>query len=223
MEKLEKIIEELKSNSNESTIKRYRKNDEVEPYFGVLMGTISKIAKKYSKDHDLFMPLFRTNNLDCQLLAVQIGNANALSKDEVNEVISNKLSIQVIDKLSDKLLYKRDDIDEIIDETKKSHDLKIKRFYWNFIINKLHDKKFSKKEVEVLLQTIEKELGEAQEPEKWAMNHAFVEIALSYPEYLDRVLESSNKIKAYEDMKVSKGCTSAFAPSWINAVLKNKK
>lgn len=54
------------------------------------------------------------------------------------------------------------------------------------------------------------------------MNQCLVEIAVTYPDYLEKGRAIGQKLGVYSEMKVAKGCTSAYAPDWIEALLPKK-
>ena len=49
------------------------------------------------------------------------------------------------------------------------------------------------------------------------MNHALCEIGIRYPQFTERCITLGETLGVYRDLKVSKGCTSAYAPNWIAA------
>lgn len=215
---LDTILEDLNRLKNESTHKRYLKNGEKEPFIGVTMGDIGKLAKKYKGAYDLALDLFKTGILDGQILASYIVKVDNLKLNEIMEIVKTDTSILVVDKVSSYILAKRKDLMEIKDLLKEETDSKVRRYYWNCEIELIKRRAYSSEEVRKILDFIIENMRESEEIEKWAMNHAFVEIALNYEEYLDEILEISPKLAVYKEMKVSKGCTSAYAPEWIKAV-----
>jgi 3-methyladenine DNA glycosylase AlkD len=55
------------------------------------------------------------------------------------------------------------------------------------------------------------------EPEvKWTMNNTLANIGIHVPSLRKRALAIGEKLGIYRDYPVSKGCTSPFAPTWIN-------
>lgn len=223
MTRSEELIEKLKGAVHEGTLKRYKKTGEREPYLGVPMGAISKIVAEYKNEPEIFMDLFRSDILEAKIAAVQIGKPDKLTREEILECITPGESTIVADKFSDKILSPRKDREELKEILLQDESPVIRRYRWNLIIDDMKKKKFSSDKAGEILTTIEGKLGSAPEEEKWSMNHAMVMIALSYPEYLERILTKSREIGAYSEMKVSKGCTSPFAPEWINSVLKKQK
>lgn len=77
-------------------------------------------------------------------------------------------------------------------------------------------------EIEETLTYINEHLQTADPLVQWTMNQCLVEIAVAYPDYLKQGLAIGQELAVYADMKVPKGCTSAYAPDWIEALLRKK-
>jgi 3-methyladenine DNA glycosylase AlkD len=75
-------------------------------------------------------------------------------------------------------------------------------------------------DLEGLLDRIEKEMGKAPELAKWNMNFCLIEIGIKNPKLRKRAMAIGEKVGAYRDYPVSKGCTSPFAPIAIEALSK---
>jgi 3-methyladenine DNA glycosylase AlkD len=67
-----------------------------------------------------------------------------------------------------------------------------------------------------LLDRIEKEMGAAAPEVQWTMNCCLAEIGIHFPQHRKRALAIGEMLGIYRDYPVSKGCTSPFAPIWIN-------
>ena len=52
------------------------------------------------------------------------------------------------------------------------------------------------------------------------MNQCLVEVAVRYDDYRQAIIGMTEELAVYKDMKVAKGCTSAYAPDWIAARVK---
>ena len=70
-----------------------------------------------------------------------------------------------------------------------------------------------------LLDRIESEMADADPAVQWTMNSALVEIGIHFPKLRKRAIAIGEKLGIYRDYPVSKGCTSPFAPIWINAMV----
>ena len=67
-----------------------------------------------------------------------------------------------------------------------------------------------------LLDRIESEMTNADPVVQWTMNSTLAEIGIHVPKLRKRAIAIGEKLGIYRDYPVSKGCTSPFAPIWIN-------
>ena len=74
-------------------------------------------------------------------------------------------------------------------------------------------------DLDALLDRIEKELAAAAPEVRWTMNMCLAEIGIHNPKLRKRAIAIGEKLGIYRDYPVSKGCTSPFAPTWINAMV----
>ena len=70
-----------------------------------------------------------------------------------------------------------------------------------------------------LLDRIECDMGKAAPEVQWTMNFCLANIGIHFPEYRERAVAIGEKLGIYRDYPVSKGCTSPFAPIWINEMV----
>jgi 3-methyladenine DNA glycosylase AlkD len=54
---------------------------------------------------------------------------------------------------------------------------------------------------------------------QWTMNSTLAEIGIHSPKLRKRAITIGETLGIYRDYPVSKGCTSPFAPIWINAMV----
>jgi len=73
-----------------------------------------------------------------------------------------------------------------------------------------------------LLDRIEKELPVAEPEIQWTMNTALAQIGISHPAHRKRAIAIGEKAGIYRNYPVSKGCTSPFAPIWINEMVRRQ-
>ena len=57
---------------------------------------------------------------------------------------------------------------------------------------------------------------------QWSMNNTLANIGIHVPKLRKRAIAIGEKLGIYRDYPVSKGCTSPFAPIWINAMVSRK-
>jgi 3-methyladenine DNA glycosylase AlkD len=73
-----------------------------------------------------------------------------------------------------------------------------------------------------LLDRIESEMRDADPAAQWTMNSCLANIGIHFPRHRKRALAIGEKLGIFRDYPVSKGCTSPFAPIWINEMVKRK-
>ncbi len=62
-------------------------------------------------------------------------------------------------------------------------------------------------------------MGSAAPEVQWTMNCSLAEIGIHFAEHRERALAIGETLGIYRDYPASKGCTSPFAPIWINAMV----
>jgi 3-methyladenine DNA glycosylase AlkD len=73
-----------------------------------------------------------------------------------------------------------------------------------------------------LLDRIEREMAGAPSEVQWTMNACLAEIGINNPKLRPRAIAIGEKLGIYRDYPCSKGCTSPFAPIWINEMVKRQ-
>ena len=73
-----------------------------------------------------------------------------------------------------------------------------------------------------LLDRIESEMAGAAAEVQWTMNTALAQAGIHFPEHRARALAIGEKLGVYRDYPVSPGCTSPFAPIWINEIVRRQ-
>jgi len=73
-----------------------------------------------------------------------------------------------------------------------------------------------------LLDRIEREMGAAGPEVQWTMNCCLAEIGIHFAKHRRRAIAIGERLGIYRDYPVSKGCTSPFAPAWINEMVRRE-
>jgi 3-methyladenine DNA glycosylase AlkD len=73
-----------------------------------------------------------------------------------------------------------------------------------------------------LLDRIESEMADADPVVQWTMNGTLAEIGIHFPKLRKRAIAIGETLGIYRDYPVSKGCTSPFAPIWINEMVRRQ-
>ncbi|HFU4500284.1 TPA: DNA alkylation repair protein [Streptococcus suis] len=224
MTELNTLLTQLEAANHAGTFKRYEKIGETKPYYGVPMGAISGIAKAYKNRLDLFAPLWQTGVLEAQYLAIQIAKTkpDQLTQADLENCLNEQVSVNVLDKLASIILSKRKDSRDWEEDLLAKDQAIFNRLGWFLRAKYFASKTASNQEIEETLTYINEHLQTANPLVQWTMNQCLVEIAVAYPDYLEQGLTIGQELAVYADMKVPKGCTSAYAPDWIEALLRRK-
>lgn len=217
---VEQVMSDLKSNSNPSRKKTLLKAGASENTYGVLLGYLRSYAKKIGVNHELAFKLMYTLNTDAMLLAVMLFDVSKLSAKEAYDVLSIITLEQVLDDFMFRVVTLIEEVDVLYDMLKDNESDMIKRALWAINVERVRHKSIDDNEVLYLLEVIKRNLVNETPKAQWMMNYCFAQIGITYEKYRTKVLDLSEKLGVYKDMKVAPGCTSAYVPNWIHAVIK---
>jgi 3-methyladenine DNA glycosylase AlkD len=74
-----------------------------------------------------------------------------------------------------------------------------------------------------LLDRLEAEMGSAVPEVQWTMNMALAAIGIHVPKLRRRAIPIGETLGVYRDYPVAKGCTSPFAPIWIEFMVARQR
>ena len=194
--------------------------------FGVAMGDLRKLAAKIKSDHKLGLELWKSGNIDAQLLAILIMKPKELSAKDLDKMVRAATFYSVADWFNANIMKEQpDDVKDSLREKwlkKSEKDGWAARAGWNLtasMINKGNEKNL---DVAGLLDRIEKEMPKAPPETKWTMNNALMSIGIHHPKLRQRAIAIGAKIGLYKDWPQSKGCIIPYAPTAIVALAKRQ-
>lgn len=186
--------------------------------FGVRLGDIRKMAKKIGPERELAMALWETGNVDARLLSVLLLRPKMLSATEVDQMVRSLRVIQVADWLNAYVIKDHPDKETLRLQWMDSTDPMSARSGWGLTAERVA-KNPDGLDVVALLDRIELELADAGPEEQWTMNYTLAKIGIHCVAHRARAVAIGEKLGVYRDYPVSKGCTSPFAPAWIDAIV----
>jgi 3-methyladenine DNA glycosylase AlkD len=216
---VKEILIQLKSLSDEKMLKHNIRMGATEKNcFGVKMGDIRKIAAKIKADHALGLELWKTGNIDARQLAVLIMDPKLLSAKELETLVRSIDFSWLADWFNSYILKDHPEKEKLRVDWMKSDDKWLLRSAWSLTAGRIA-KGAEGIDLAKMLDRIEKEMPEASPETQWTMNAALANIGIHHPAHRKRAIEIGNKLGIYKDYPVSKGCTSPFAPIWINEMV----
>jgi 3-methyladenine DNA glycosylase AlkD len=212
---LEEALRQLESLGNEGVRAWNAKNGAGDKQFGVKHGDIRVLAKKIKADHKLAMSLWETGNIDAQNLAILLIKPKDLSAKEVNRMVRSVTFEWVADWLTNYVVKQHPDKETLRQEWMGTDDRWAARAGWSLTAERVV-KSPDGLDAPGLLDRIESEMGSADPVVQWTMNSTLAEIGIHFPKLRKRAIAIGEKLGIYRDYPVSKGCTSPFAPIWID-------
>ncbi len=190
--------------------------------FGVKTGDIRKLAKEIKANHELGLSLWDTGNVDAQMLAILLLRPKELDTKQLTTMTQEGTCEWVADWLNSYVIKKHPDNESVREAWMKSKDAMTKRAGWSLTAERV-TKKPDGLDLTALLDRIENEMPKAASQAQWTMNTCLANIGIHHAEHRDRALAIGEALGIYRDYPVSKGCTSPFAPIWINEMVSRQK
>ncbi|MBW6492623.1 MAG: DNA alkylation repair protein [Lentimicrobium sp.] len=216
---VQEILAELKSMSNDKVSAHNIKYGATSVnQFGVKMGDIRNVAKKLKADNNLALELWETKIAEAQSVAVLIMKPKELSVEQLDKLVNTIVFSHVADWFNAYTLKAHPFAEQLLEKWMKSDNKWAVRSAWSLLAVKI-GKVAIGLDLDKLLDQIEKEMPVAIPEIQWTMNTALANIGIYHSKHRQRALDIGNRLEIYKDFPVSKGCTSPFAPIWINEMV----
>lgn len=186
--------------------------------FGVQMGDIRKLAAEIKTDHALGLALWETGNIDARLLAILLLKPQELSGAELDRMVRSARYGQLADWLNAYVVKKHPEKESLRQAWMADANPWAARAGWSLTNERIYQSPGGL-DLPALLERIEAEMGSAAPEAQWTMNFCLAGIGIHFPEYRQRAIAIGEALGLYRDYPVSKGCTSPFAPIWINEMV----
>lgn len=215
---IQEILSQLKSMGNEKVRAHNLKFGSGENQYGVKMGDIRALAKKIKVNHKLALELWETGNVEARFLAILIMKPQELSMEEVDRLVRSEKFPHVADWFSAYIVKVHPGKETLREKWMQDKDPMAARAGWSLTADRVA-KQPQGLDIDALLSRIETEMPAVAPETQWTMNTTLAQIGINLPQYRDRALTIGEKLGIYRDYPVSKGCTSPFAPIWINEMV----
>jgi 3-methyladenine DNA glycosylase AlkD len=216
--KPDEILEQLRALGNEKVRAQNAKAGAGDNQFGVRLGDIRRLAKKIRTDHSLALALWETGNVDAQFLAVLLIEPGKLSDEEMNRMVRSISFARVADWFSSYVVRKHPGKEAFRQAWLAADDRWAARAGWDLTAERVA-RSPSGLDLSALLDRIESEMPGADPEVQWTMNNTLAAIGINLPDHRERAIGIGEKLGIYRDYPVPKGCTSPFAPIWIEAMV----
>lgn len=219
---VKETLSQLKALGNEKMFAQNKRNGASDNQFGVRLGEIKALSKKIKTNHTLALELWETENVEARLLAILLIDPKLLSNNKLDQLVKSVTFTQIADWLNAYVIKQFPNKEELRIEWLKSNNPMAAGAGWNLTAQRVV-KNPEGLDLPVLLDRLESEMGNAHPLIQWTMNFVLAEIGIHNPNLRERAISIGNTLGIYKDYPTSKGCTSPFAPIWIEAKVSRLK
>ena len=217
----QEALAKLKALRNEKMLLHNKKHGAGDNQFGVKLGDIRNLAKSIKTNNELARSLWKTENLDARLLSTLIIDPKTLSPDEVDQMVRSASFAQLADWVNAYVVKEYPDKESLRKKWMTSSDPWAARAGWSLTSGRIA-RNPDGLDLPAILDRLESEMPTAAPEVQWTMNSALAQIGIHFPAHRKRAIAIGERLGIYRDYPVSKGCTSPFAPIWINEMVRRQ-
>jgi len=219
---LNNVLNKLKELGSEKMRRQNLKRADTLNQYGVRMGDIRKLSKEIKNNLSLGLKLWDTKLLEAQLLTCLIIKPKQLSISQLDSMVRVTHFFQLADWFNAYLVAKHPQNEEIREKWMNDNNPAAARAGWNLCSIRV-SQKAEYIDTAQILNRLENEMKKADQYVQWTMNFTLVNIGIYHQELRDKAIQVSEDLGVYKDFPVSKGCTSPYAPIWINEMVSRLK
>jgi 3-methyladenine DNA glycosylase AlkD len=189
---------------------------------GVNLGRLRAVAKRLKVQHDLARRLWATGDTAARLLAVLVCRPKLFERDEVDVMLREARAPKVHDWLVNYVVKKNPHAEALRLAWSADPDPVVASAGWALTTERVA-KQPGTLDLDALLDVIEAEMGDAPDRLQWAMNHCLAQIGIEHAEHRARALEIGERLAVLKDYPTPPGCTSPYAPVWIDEMVRRRQ
>lgn len=216
------VLQRLESLGDEKMRRINQRHGAGENHFGVKMADLRAIAKEIKTDHALGLELWATGNLEARFVATLIMRPKELSDEQLESIVRDATYGHLADWVNTNLVKQHPNREALRQRWLTSDEPMLGRSAWSLTADRIA-KNPEGLDLSAMLDRIEREMVDTPESARWTMNFCLANIGIHHPELRSRALEIGERLGVYRDYPTPKGCTSPFAPIWINAMVERSK
>ena len=156
--------------------------------------------------------------MDARFLAILLMKPQALSAGELDRLVRSVSFTRVADWLNSYVVKNHPEKEALRQEWLRAEDAMAARSGWSVTAERVAQEPAGL-DIDALLGRIESEMATAAPAAQWTMNFTLAQIGIHLPSHRARALQIGEALGIYRDYPVAKGCTSPFAPIWIEAMV----
>ncbi|MGW3316232.1 DNA alkylation repair protein [Streptomyces fungicidicus] len=188
---------------------------------GVNLGKLRALAKRLKTQQELARELWATGDSAARLLALLVCRPKAFGHDELDVMLREARTPKVHDWLVNYVVKKSPHAEELRVAWSADPDPVVASAGWALTTERVA-KKPAGLDLDGLLDVIEAEMKDAPDRLQWAMNHCLAQIGIEHAGHRARALAVGERLEVLKDYPTPPGCTSPYAPVWINEMVSRR-
>lgn len=188
---------------------------------GVNLGKLRAVAKRLKTQQELARELWATGDSAARLLAMLICRPKAYGRDELDAMLREARTPKVHDWLVNYVVKKSPHAEPLRLAWSADPDPVVASAGWALTTERVA-RNPDGLDLAGLLDVIEAEMADAPERLQWAMNHCLAQIGIEHAAYRDRAIGIGERLGVLKDYPTPPGCTSPYAPVWINEMVRRQ-
>ncbi|MCI3222168.1 DNA alkylation repair protein [Streptomyces sp. NP-1717] len=189
---------------------------------GVNLGKLRALAKRLKTRHELACRLWETDDTAARLLAILICRPKAFERDDLDAMVRRTRAPKVHDWLVNYVVKKSPHAEALRTAWSADPDPVVASAGWALTTERVA-KKPDGLDLTGLLDVIEARMKDAPERLQWSMNNCLARIGIEHAGHRTRAIDIGERLGVLRDYPTSPGCTSPFAPTWINEMVRRSR
>lgn len=188
---------------------------------GVNLTKLRAVAKRLKTQQDLARDLWATDDTAARLLALLICRPKSFDRDELDAMMRQARAPKVQDWLVNYVVKKNPHAEDLRRAWFADLDPLVASAGWALTADRVV-KNPEGLDLTELLDLIEAQMKDAPDRLQWAMNTCLAQIGITHPDLRARALDIGERLEVLKDYPTSPGCTSPYAPIWINEMVSRR-
>lgn len=188
---------------------------------GVQLSALRALAKRLKTQPELAARLWETGDTAARLLAILVCRPKAFDRDRQDTMLREARTPKVHDWLVNYVVKKNPHAEDLRRAWFDDPDPVIASAGWALTTERVR-KRSEELDLAGLLDIIEMEMASAPPRLQWAMNECLAHIGIEHAEHRARAIDIGERLRVLEDYPTPRGCTSPFAPIWINEMVRRR-
>ncbi len=188
---------------------------------GVNLTKLRGVAQQLKSQPDLAGELWETGDTAARLVAVLISRPKAYTAHELDRMLREGRVPKVHDWLVNYVVKKSPHVEELRVAWFADPDPVVASAGWALTSDRVA-KAPEGLDLPELLGLIEAHMQDAPDRLQWAMNECLATIGIRHPGLRARAISIGERLEVLKDYPTPPGCTSPFAPIWINEIVRRQ-